>query len=135
MPSLEEFCTITGAMSRNVIGNGPSGMRVDFPFEGTATSKHWEGELPVRGTDYVTIRGDGNMNLDIHGVIGEGREKIGYRATGVSVPQDRDTAHPQELILFETQREDVAFLNSTVGIGLGRGGGGTLDITFYLVKQ
>ena len=94
MPELEEFCTIEGSLGLNVIGNGPSGMRIDFPFEGVATSKHWDGELPVTGTDYATVRGDGNMNLDIHGVIGEGREKVGYRAIGVSIAEDKETAHP-----------------------------------------
>ncbi|MFQ5966229.1 MAG: DUF3237 family protein [Acidimicrobiia bacterium] len=134
MPSLEEFCQIKGSLGLNVIGNGPAGMRIDFPFEGTATSSHWEGELPVVGTDYATVRGDGNMNLDIHGVIGEGREKIGYKATGVSIAVDKDTAHPQELMLFETQREDLAFLNTSLGVALGTGGGGNLEITVYLVK-
>lgn len=134
MPDLEEFCTVEGSLGLNVIGKGPSGMRIDFPFEGAATSTHWEGELPVRGTDYATVRGDGNMNLDIHGVIGEGREKIAYKAIGVSIAEDKDTAHPHELLLFETQREDFDYLNTSLGVALGTGGGGHLEITIYLVK-
>ncbi len=134
MPALEEFCTITGTLGLNVIGNGPSGMRIDFPFQGTATSSHWEGELPVQGTDFATVRGDGNLALDIRGIIGSGREKVGYRGTGVSISIDKDTADPHELILFETQREDLAFLNTSIGVGLGRGGGGSLELTIYLVR-
>ena len=134
MPSLEEFCTITGSMQPDVIGNTPAGMRINFPFRGTATGPHWEGELPVVGTDYVTVRSDGNMDLDIHGVIGEGREKIGYQAGGVSIAIDPTTAEPQELITFETQREDLAFLNTSIGVGLGRGKDGQLDLTIYLVR-
>ena len=48
MPSLEHFCTITATLENmKVIGSVPSGMRIDFPFEGTATGPHWEGELLV----------------------------------------------------------------------------------------
>ena len=63
MPSLELFCTIEAEMGRKIIGDTPAGMRIDFPFEGTATGPHWEGERPVSGIDYVTLRSDGNMDL------------------------------------------------------------------------
>ena len=135
MPTLEEFCNVRAKVDFDVIGDTPAGMRINFPFEGTASGPHWEGELPLVGVDYVTVRGDGHMDLDIHGVIGEGREKIGYRATGVSVAIDKTTAEPQELITFETQREDLAFLNTSVGVGLGRGEGPDMDLTIYLVKR
>ena len=52
MPSLEEFCIIEAELRMNVIGKTPGGMRIDFPFEGTATGPHWEGERPVSGVDY-----------------------------------------------------------------------------------
>ena len=74
MPELEHFCTFEGDLGMKVIGKTPGGMRIDFPFEGTATGPHWEGERPVRGVDYATVRGDGNMDLDIRAVIGEKRE-------------------------------------------------------------
>ncbi len=50
----------------------------------------------MEGIDHVTVRGDGNMDLVIRGRIGEGRETVGYRATGVSIAIDRTTAEPQE---------------------------------------
>ena len=71
MPSLEKFCTITADMGMRVMGNTPAGMRIDFPFQGTAVGPHWEGERPVSGIDYVTVRGDGNMDLEIRATIGE----------------------------------------------------------------
>lgn len=133
MPSLEAFCTIKASMTPRMVGHVPAGTRVDFPFEGTATSPHWEGERPVRGVDYVTIRGDGNMDLDIHGTIGEKRETVGYRATGVSIAHEDKTASPQELITFHTGNEDLAWLNSAVGVGLGHGGA-ELELTIYIVR-
>lgn len=133
MPSLEEFCTVKASMTPRMVGHTPAGTRIDFPFEGTATGPHWEGERPVRGVDYVTVRGDGNMDLDIHATIGEKRETVSYRATGVSVAHEDRTASPQELITFQTGSENLAWLNSAVGVGLGTGGA-QLDLTIYIVR-
>lgn len=133
MPSLEEFCTIAATMSPRMIGHAPAGTRIDFPFEGTATGPHWEGARRVVGVDYVTVRGDGNMDLAIRGTIGEKRETVGYQATGVSIAHEDRTASPQELITFQTGNEDLAWLNSVVGVGLGHGGT-ELELTIYIVR-
>ena len=134
MPSLEEFCTIKAAMSPRMIGRVPAGTRIDFPFEGSATSPHWDGERPVSGVDYVTVRSDGNMDLDIHGTIGLKRETVSYQATGVSIAHDDNTASPQELITFQTGNDDLAWLNQAVGVGLGHGGE-SLELTIYVVRS
>jgi hypothetical protein len=134
VPDLEHFCTISGGLTARIIGNGPAGMRVDFPFEGTATSPHWEGERPVSGVDYVTYRADGNMSLDIHGVIGEKRESVGYTATGVSLAVSKTEAHPRELITFHTGNEDLAWLNTEVAVAFGKGADGAIELEVYLLK-
>ena len=108
MPSLEKFCTVQADLGMNVIGKTPAGMRLDFPFKGTATSEHWEGERPVNGVDYVAVRADGNMVLDIHATIGEKRETVSYRAIGVSIANEDQSADPKELIVFETGNEDLS---------------------------
>ena len=82
MPSLELFCTIKAEMGRNIIGGAPAGMRIDFPFQGTATGPHWDGERPVSGIDYVTVRSDGNMDLDIHATVGENERDGGVCGEG-----------------------------------------------------
>ncbi len=134
MPSLEQFCSIDAELGMSVIGKTPAGMRIDFPFEGTATSSHWEGERPVKGVDYVTVRNDGNMDLDIHAVIGSGREKVSYRASGVSIAGDQQgVAHPRELLTFQTADEPLSFLNDAIGVALGKGADGRLELTVYLV--
>ncbi len=134
MPSLEKFCTVEGDLGMNVIGKAPSGMRIDFPFEGVATSEHWEGERPVRGVDYVTVRADGNMVLDIRATIGEKRETVSYRAIGVSIAHEDQSASPKELILFETGNEDLVWLNDEVGVAFGHGAGGKITLEIYLVR-
>lgn len=134
MPSLEKFCTVEGSLGMNVIGKSPGGMRIDFPFEGTATSEHWEGERPVSGVDYVTVRSDGNMDLDIHATIGEKRETVAYRAIGISIANEDQSASPKELIVFETGNEDLAWLNNEVGVAFGHGAAGKITLDIYLIK-
>lgn len=134
MPELEEFCTIKASMTPRMLGNMPGGTRIDFPFEGTATSAHWEGERPVRGVDYVTVRSDGNMALDIRATIGAKRETVAYRGRGVSIVKSPTEAMPQELITFETGNEDLAWLNSVVGVGLGGGEDGEIVVKLYVVR-
>ena len=134
MPSLEKFCTIEADLGMNVIGKSPSGMRIDFPFKGTATSEHWEGERPVRGVDYVTVRSDGNMTLDIHATIGEKRETVAYTATGVSIANEDQSASPKELIVFSTGNQDLAWLNNEVGFATGTGADGKITLNVYLIR-
>lgn len=135
MPSLELFCTVEADLGMNIIGKGPAGMRIDFPFEGTATGPHWDGSRPVRGIDYVTVRSDGNMDLAIQGVIGEKRESVGYAGSGVSIANPDKSADPKELITFQTGNEDLAWLNNEIAVAFGHGAGGKLSLEIYLVKR
>lgn len=135
MPELQLFCTIEADLGMKIIGDTPAGMRIDFPFDGVATSEHWEGERPVHGVDYVTVRSDGNMVLDIRGVIGEKRESVAYRAIGVSIANPDRSANPRELLVFETGNEDLSWLNNEVGVAFGTGAGGKLDLEVYLVRS
>jgi hypothetical protein len=121
-------------MTPRMLGNMPLGTRIDFAFEGTAVSHHWEGEREVRGVDYVTVRPDGNMDLEIRGVIGTKRDTVSYRATGVSLGISKTEAAPQELITFATGNEELGWLNNVVGVGLGKGEGPDLTLTIYIVR-
>ena len=135
MPELELFCTIEGDLRPRVVGRGPAGTRIDFGFEGSATGPYWEGERPVSGADFAVVRGDGNMDLDIRGVIGEKRDSVGYRATGVSVVQEDQSAEINELLTFHTGNEDLAWLNTRIGVAVGSGAEGKLSLRVYLVTR
>jgi len=134
MPSLEKFCTVEATLDMRILGQSPAGMRIDFPFTGTATSEHWEGERPVAGMDYVTVRSDGNMGLDVHATIGEKRETVSYTATGVSIANEDRAAGPKELIVFSTGNDDLAWLNNEVGVAFGHGADGRITLDIYLIK-
>jgi len=134
LPSLEKFCSVEGDLGMNIIGKTPAGMRIDFPFQGTATSEHWDGERPVVGVDYVTVREDGNMILDIHATIGEKRDAVAYTGRGISIANPDRSADPKELIVFETGNEDLAWLNNEVGVAFGHGAGGRISLEIFLIK-
>lgn len=135
MPELTELCRIDATMTFEPVGVVPLGTRIDVPFEGTATSSHWEGERPVKGIDRLTVRSDGHMDLEIRGRIGEGKQVVSYAATGVSRSgEQRGTATPQELLTFQTADEDLAFLNTAIGVALGRAEGSSLQLTVYTVS-
>ena len=134
MSTLKEFCKISCQMEFNMVGKTPNGLRIDVPFPGVAISEHWEGERAVNGTDHVLIRKDGNAVLDIRARIGDGRDVIWYSATGISVHGDcQGLMYPQELIVFETGSEDLAFLNDSTAVATGTADGGSLELTVYLV--
>lgn len=136
MPTLEPFCTITAEMAPTMLGAMPDGFRIDFPFTGTATSSHWEGELPVVGTDHGRVRKDGTVVLDITARIGEGSDAVFYTATGLALPTEtRGDADPHELIMFETANEDLAFLNRSIGVAFGESRGTMLTLEVYLAKK
>ncbi|HEY4584621.1 MAG TPA: hypothetical protein VI689_03700 [Acidimicrobiia bacterium] len=134
MPALEKFCSIDAGLGMRILSKAPQGMRIDFPFEGVATGPHWEGQRPVIGIDHATVREDGNMDLVIFGVIGEKRDSVAYTAWGVSIANPDQSADPKELITFQTGNEDLAWLNTEIGVALGHGESGRLTLEVYLVK-
>ena len=82
MATLTEFCKIEAKLRFTPVGATGTGFRVDVPFEGTATSSHWEGERKVAGTDVVRIGSDGVQQLEIRARIGEGGDMVAYQAIG-----------------------------------------------------
>lgn len=134
MPTLEPFCEITATLTPQMLGNMPGGTRIDFPFEGVAVSTHWDGERPVKGIDHVTVRSDGNMDLDLHATIGTGRETVAYHAVGVVKGVSRSEGIPQELITFQTGNDDLAWLNASVAVGMGKTVDTDLQLSVYIVR-
>lgn len=130
MATLTSFCTIEVTLDFRPIGAVSTGMRVDVPFSGVATSSRWDGERPVEGVDYVTIGADGVQQLDIRGRIGSGAEMVAYRAIG----RGTNDVGPLELIVFETANEDMADLNAAVAVAVGNLKGTTLTLDVSLVQ-
>ncbi len=96
----------------------PQGVRIDIAFEGRAI-----GRLTgrVRGVDYLRMRADGRVDLDIRATIEtEDGQRIALSADGVAVPR---TAEPiadlWENVRLDTAGNDYAWVNTRQVWGVG----------------
>ena len=94
------------------------GARVDVAFEGRAV-----GRLAglVRGTDYLRIRADGRIDLDIHAVVEtEDGCRIALTADGVGNPRAGEpVADLFENASLTTAAEEYAWVNARQAWGFG----------------
>lgn len=130
MAALEPLMTIKATLHFNFIGDVGAGTRLDVPFDGVATSPHWEGELPVNGVDYVTVKADGTAELVIRGRVGEGKRFVSYQARG---RQTREGII--ETLDFTTNIEELSFLNQTMAVAIGGAEKDQLTLEVYSVKR
>jgi Protein of unknown function (DUF3237) len=96
----------------------PQGLRMDIAFEGHAT-----GRLAgrVRGVDYVRMRADGRIDLDIRAVIEiENGSRIALSADGVAVPRATEPiADLCENVILSTAAADYTWVNTRQVWGVG----------------
>lgn len=120
----ESFITLSLTLRSIPIGATPYGIRLEVPFEGTATSELWDGEREVFGIDHITIGSTGSARIDVHVIISGDDEVLTYRGSG------RGTSiGVREGVIFETASERLAWLNDTVAVGKG-----TLDGDHLLIE-
>ena len=120
--------TLQVQLRRLPVGRTPIGDRVEVPFEGTASSPHWEGEWQVSGVDHIVRGTDGVAHLDVHTVVTNGEETVAYSAIGRGGPDGI-----REGVTFETASERLAWLNSAVAVGRGTLDGDRLTVELFLV--
>jgi len=111
----------------------PQGARIDVAFEGRAT-----GRLAgrVRGIDYLRLRADGRIDLDIRAVVEtEDGHNIALSADGAGVPR---TAEPiadlRENVRLTTASKDYAWVNARQvwGVGIVNFATGKIHIDAYM---
>lgn len=89
----------------------PQGVRIDVAFEG-----HAKGRLAgrVRGVDFVRMRADGRVDLDIRATIEtEDGRRIALSADGVGMPRATEPiADLWENVILSTATEDYAWVNT-----------------------
>ena len=88
----------------------PEGARIDVAFEGTAKGK-LAGE--VKGVDYLKVRADGRLELDIRAEITTpDGARIALRADGVGMPEPGNpVAQIRENAQLTTSHADYAWVN------------------------
>jgi len=96
----------------------PQGVRIDVAFEGRAI-----GRLAgrVRGVDYLRIRADGRIDLDIRATVEtKDGQRIALSADGVGVPRAAEPiADLRENVSLTTAAEDYAWVNTRQVWGVG----------------
>ena len=94
------------------------GLRVNIDFEGEASGK-LAGR--IEGTDYLNIRPDGRMELDIRATLTTpDGARIAMRIDGVGLPQERSTASVlRENIQLTTADPRYAWVNTLQLWGVG----------------
>jgi hypothetical protein len=111
----------------------PQGARIDVAFEGRATGR-LTGQ--VTGVDYLTVRADGRIDLDIRAVIAtDDGHRIALSADGVGVPRAAEpVADLCENVRLTTAAENYAWVlkRQIWGIGTVNLAAGTVHIDGYL---
>ena len=109
------------------------GARIDIAFEGRAT-----GRLTgrVRGLDYLRIRTDGRIDLDIRAIVEtEDGHRIALSADGVGVPRAAEPiADLRENVSLTTAAENHAWVNrrQVWGVGTVNFATGKIHIDAYM---
>lgn len=111
----------------------PQGARIDIAFEGRAT-----GRLTgrVRGIDYLRIRNDGRLDIDIRAIVEtEDGHRIALSADGVGVPRAAEQiADLRENVSLTTAAGNYAWVNrrQVWGVGTVNFATGTVHIDAYM---
>jgi hypothetical protein len=124
----EPMITLRVTLRRTDVGTTPYRTRTEVPFEGIATSPHWEGEWRATGIDHITRGTTGTSSLDVHTVLTNGDETVMYHAIGRGGP-----GGIIEGITFETASERLAWMNDAVAVGRGELDGGDLVVELFPV--
>ncbi len=120
--------TLNLTLRRIPIGATPYGIRLEVPFEGTATSELWDGDRQVEGIDHITVSSTETARIDVHVIISGDDEVVTYRGSG------RGTSiGVREGVIFETASQRLAWLNDTVAVGKGTVDGDHLLIELFRI--
>jgi hypothetical protein len=123
-PDLELLFTLTANTNlTGMIANGPMGTRVIVDAStGTFEGPRMRGTVSGPGGDWVTVRADGSMQLDVRILLktDDGADILcEYKGIGLEGATKITTAP-----MFQTAHEDYTWLNSVVAIGRGTSGNG-----------
>jgi hypothetical protein len=111
----------------------PGGLRVDVAFEGPVTGRL---NGSVVGVDYLNLRADGRIDLDIRGdITTSDGEKIALAASGVAIRRGESMVFSlRENVQLTTASESYSWVNplQVWGVGSVDLGTGKINITGYV---
>ena len=126
---LTEYGTSLAELMSGKVAMPPEGARFDVAFEGTVAGKKVKGT--VKGVDYLWMRSDSRMELDIHAEIAtEDGEKISLKADGVSLPRkDSSISDLRENVTLFSSYKNYSWMNTLQVWGIG-----TVDIATQIIN-
>jgi hypothetical protein len=126
---LTEYGTSLADLMSGKVALPPEGARFDVYFEGPATGEKLKGT--VKGVDYLQVRSDGRMELDVHAEITiEDGQKISLKADGVCIPRkDSSISDLRENITLFSSYKNFTWLNTLQVWGIG-----TVDLATQVIN-
>ncbi len=133
-PELVPLFTISAATTTSgVIANGPAGTRVIVDAStGTFEGERLRGTVHGPGGDWVTVRADGSLHLDVRLLLktDDGADiYMEYRGIGLD-----GASHITTAPMFQTGAEQYAWLNHVVAVARGTTGDGTVTYDVFEVR-
>lgn len=135
-PNLEFLFSVTATLREGapVIANGPQGTRVvAIVTGGSFEGPKLRGTVDNSGGDWVTVRADGNIKLDVRVLLKtEDGADIFMRYEGTGIRKDGQL----KLVtapLFETGDQRYAWLNNVQAIATGVGGNNVVSYDVFAV--
>lgn len=109
---LTEYGISLAEMMSGKVAVPPEGARFDVYFEGLVTGEKLKGT--VKGVDYLWVRPDGRMQLDIHAEItSEEGQKISLKGDGVCQPRkDSSISDLKENITLFSSYKEYTWINT-----------------------
>lgn len=134
MDHLFTLCATVGAPSNT--GEGPQGGRLIVDASaGTFEGERLRGTIVPPGGDWVTLRRDGSVKLDVRLVLKtDDGAMILMTYTGIGIPEDDGTLRIRTAPLFETGDERYAWLNRVQAIGVGASEEGGVRYEVYALR-
>lgn len=101
------------------VAPSPAGMRFDIAFSGEINGPRIAGT--IEGVDYLEMRADGRLDLNIHATITtRDAKRIAFAARGMLQPRpDSPLVRLLETATYSTSATEYAWLNQVLAWGVG----------------
>ena len=137
-PHLEHLMSVSITLRPKspVIPNGPQGTRVvAIVTGGTFEGPKLRGTVDDSGGDWVTLRADGSIKLDVRALLHthDGAE-IFMHYEGIGLRQEDGSLKLATAPLFETGDERYAWLNHVQAVSAGASSGGVVTYEVFAVR-
>ena len=109
---MTEYGVSFGELMSGKVAPPPEGARFDVAFAGDVKGSKLKGR--AKGVDYLWMRADGRIELDIHAEITtDDGQKINLKADGVGLPRkDSSIADLRENVTLFTSAKDYKWINA-----------------------